>query len=74
MTKSAKAETSMQISFRVTPLQVSQLVDLTILYGTQARAFAVMLDTHWRMTADERARFMADLDTESDAPPPDATE
>ena len=48
-----------QVAFRLTPLQIDQLTDLALLYGSQSRALAVALDTHWRMTADERARMLA---------------
>jgi len=63
-----------QVAFRLTPLQIDQLTDLSLLYGSQSRALAVALDTHWRMTADERARQLArqSADNEGDDAPADA--
>lgn len=51
-------KTRLQINVRLTPAQVSQLVDLTILYGSQSRAITAALEMLWRATADERARFV----------------
>jgi hypothetical protein len=55
-----------QINFRLTPGQVSMLVDLTMLYGSRSRAMAVALETLWRDTADRRAALVEDKPAEAE--------
>ncbi len=62
-------KTRIQINVRLTPAQVAQLVDLTMLYGSQSRAITAAIETHWRDTAEARARFAPSSgDAPGDAP------
>ena len=51
-------KTRLQLNVRLTPAQVSQLTDLTMLYGSQSRALTTALEMLWRATAEERQRFV----------------
>ena len=51
-------KTRMQINVRLTPAQVAQLAELTVLYGSQSRAITSAIENLWRNTAEERARFV----------------
>ena len=66
-------KTRLQINVRLTPAQVSQLVDLTMLYGSQSRAVTAAIEMLWRGTAEERRRFIDQprADDDADATPPE---